>query len=101
MDTNHPRLRQFFLDVSRKFKLDPKKLRSEIEKKFHEQSDAVFLIISKLFMNFESTIHFFDFRKYCEIVKKFVSIDIQTCKDLYFNFSDANHDKKVCEIDIF
>ena len=101
LDTDHPRLRQFFLDISRKFKLDPKKLRQAIQAKFHEQSDAVFAIIAKLFQNFESTIHFFDYRKYCDVVKRFASIEIASCRDIFFNFVDANLDKRVCEIDIF
>lgn len=61
----------------------------------------MFAIIAKLFLNFESTIHFYDFRKYCDVVKRFVSMDIPSCKDILFNFVDLNHDKRVCEIDIF
>ena len=68
--------------------------------KFHDQAEKVYNLIQRLFLNFKSET-FYDFRKYCDVIKKFVSMDIVACKDLYFTFLDINKDKKVCETDIF
>jgi Ca2+-binding EF-hand superfamily protein len=52
----------------------------------------------KKFIHFQ---HSLDFRQYCEAIKKFVSIDVNASKELFFNFLDKNKDKKVCETDLF
>ena len=98
LDTNNPKLRAFFKTISINLKLDQPKFMSALQQEFKEQSEEVFQIM-KRFINFKQG--GFDFRQYCEALRKFVSIDAQQSKDLFFVFLDKNKDKKVCETDLF
>lgn len=59
----------------------------------------IFIILKKrVFNNFQKPI---DLRTYQECVQKFVSMDLNHIKDLFFSILDSGKDGRICETDMF
>ena len=98
LDLNDPGIRKKFKSFSKNIRLNEEKLHAEVKKHFSDQAENVMQVLRKQFGNFKSTI---DFRHYFEIVQKFVSSEVSTCNEIFFQFLDVNKDRKVCETDLF
>ena len=56
------------------------------------------IVSKRLFRHFKDHI---DVRRYQEVVTKFISMEVEPMKQMFFTLLDTNHDGKVCETDMF
>ena len=98
LDFDHPDLKAFYWKISTKTKVDQDKLMHELKKVFKEQAEVIWPMIRKIFGHFKHPITFHDF---CHHITKFISSEIDPCKEAFFSFVDLNKDKLVCETDLF
>ena len=52
----------------------------------------------RVFNSFQKNI---DHRQYCDLIQKYVSIDLAQIKEVFFSFLDVGKDGKICETDMF
>tara|TARA_B110000285_G_C14989843_1_gene545737 strand:+ start:72 stop:650 length:579 start_codon:yes stop_codon:yes gene_type:complete len=98
LDNDHPDLKAFYWKISTKTKVDQDKLMHELKKVFKEQADVIWPMIRKIFGHFNHPITFHD---YCFHITKYLSSEIDPCKEAFFSFADLNKDKLICETDLF
>lgn len=98
IDWNTKKMRAFFDSISKNQRLDLAKLHNLCLKRFKELGEMVYQIVKKALFNNKAII---DLRSYCLQVSKFMGLDLEALKDLYFHLIDNNKDRFVCDGDLF
>jgi hypothetical protein len=97
-DHHDPDLKAFYWNISNKTKVDQVRFKEEFKKHFKDQADALWPFIRRIFGHFKHPVTFHD---YIFHLTKFLSFDIETCKEIFFIHCDLNKDKQICETDLF